>query len=171
VHWHGLHVSAKNDGGPHTVIEAGDVWSPSFTVLDNAATYWYHPHLQEHTEEQVTKGAAGFIIVRDNEEAQLELPRTYGVDDFPIAIQSRAFDTDNQFLDSTALDDVILCNGTWDPYLEVPAQVFRLRLLNGSTERVFNFELVLPGASIIENLEAGELRENDPKHYELASSW
>lgn len=138
LHWHGMHVSAKNDGGPHTVIEAGEVWSPSFTVLDNAATYWYHPHLHERTEEQVTEGAAGFIIVKDDEETQLELPRTYGTDDFPIVIQSRAFDASKQFLASTASDDVLMINGTLDAYLDVPAQVVRLRLLNGSTERVYN---------------------------------
>lgn len=138
LHWHGLHVSAKNDGGPHNIIEAGQTWSPSFTVLDHAATYWYHPHLHEHTEEQVTRGAAGFIIVKDDEEAQLELPRNYGVDDFPIAIQSKAFDTNKQLLWNTAADDVIMCNGTLDAYLDAPAQVVRLRLLNGSTERVYN---------------------------------
>ena len=138
LHWHGLHVSADNDGGPHTTIEAGQVWSPSFTVLDNAATYWYHPHLHEHTEEQVTQGAAGFIIVKDELEAQLNLPRTYGEDDFPIVIQSRAFDTNKQLVANTALDDVLLCNGTLDAFLEVPAQIVRLRLLNGSTERVYN---------------------------------
>lgn len=137
VHWHGLHVAPENDGGPHTPIDPGEVWSPSFTVLDRAATYWYHPHLHEHTEEQVTKGAAGLIIVKDDEEDQLQLPRTYGIDDFPIVIQSRAFDGEKQFIIGTALDDVILCNGTVDAYLDVPAQVVRFRLLNGSTERVY----------------------------------
>lgn len=138
LHWHGLHVSADNDGGPHTVIGAGETWSPSFTVLDNAATYWYHPHLHERTEWHVTKGGAGFIIVRDDEEAQLDLPRTYGLDDFPIAIQSKAFDENNQVVQQTAADDVMLINGTIDAFLDVPAQVVRLRLLNGSTERVYN---------------------------------
>ena len=138
LHWHGLHVAPENDGGPHTPIAAGQVWSPSFTVLDQAATYWYHPHLHEHTEEQVTMGGAGFIIVRDDEEAQLALPRTYGIDDFPLVIQSRAFDTEKQFLINTSLDKEILVNGTLDAFLEVPAQVIRLRLLNGSTERVYN---------------------------------
>jgi len=138
LHWHGLHVAPENEGGPHTTIEAGQVWSPSFNVLDNAATYWYHPHLHEHTEAQVTSGAAGFIIVRDDEEAQLELPRTYGKDDFPIVIQSRAFDVNKQFIDNTASDDVILCNATLDAFLDVPAQVVRFRLLNGSTERIYN---------------------------------
>lgn len=138
VHWHGMHVSAANDGGPHTVIETGTTWSPEFEVLDKAGTYWYHPHLHEKTAEQVTKGIAGFIIVKDAEEAALDLPRSYGVDDFPIVLQSRAFDTNKQFIVETAADDVMLVNGTMDAYLEAPAQVVRLRLLNGSTNRTYN---------------------------------
>lgn len=138
LHWHGLHVSSENDGGPHTVINPGEIWEPSFTILDQAATYWYHPHLHENTEQQVTRGAAGFIIVKDEVEASLELPRTYGVDDFPIVIQSRAFDENKQLVWNTAEDDLILANATIDAFLEVPAQVVRLRLLNGSTERVYN---------------------------------
>ncbi len=138
LHWHGLHVSSENDGGPHTVILPRQVWSPSFIVKDFAATYWYHPHLHEHTEEQVTLGAAGFIIVRDSQEASLNLPRSYGKDDFPVVIQSRAFDANKQLVMATALDTAILCNATYDAFLAVPAQVIRLRLLNGSTERIYN---------------------------------
>lgn len=138
IHWHGMHVSAKNDGGPHTTIPNGTTWSPSFEVMDKAATYWYHSHLHEKTAEHVTKGAAGVIIVRDDEEAVLNLPREYGVDDFPVVIQSRAFDASKQFIVESAQDDLMLVNGTINPYLEIPAQVVRLRLLNGSTERVYN---------------------------------
>lgn len=138
IHWHGMHVSAENDGGPHTVIQAGTTWSPSFIVMDQAATYWYHPHLHQKTAEHVTKGIAGLIIVRDADEAQLNLPRTYGSDDLPLVIQSRAFDANKQFVVKSALDSVILVNGTINPYVQLPAQVVRLRLLNGSTERVYN---------------------------------
>ena len=139
IHWHGLHVHPANDGGPHTVIENGTTWSPQFEVLDKAGTYCYHPHLHMKTAEHVTKGIAGFIIVRDDEESKLLLPRTYGLDDIPLVIQSRAFDTNKQFLTLSALDNTILVNCTIDPYVEVPAQVVRLRLLNGSTERVYRF--------------------------------
>lgn len=138
LHWHGLHVSPENDGGPHTIIEAGQTWSPSFTVLNDAATYWYHPHLHEHTEEQVTSGAAGLIIVRDEVESLLYLPRTYGIDDIPLVIQSRAFDGNNQLMDKTASDDIIMVNATLNAFLELPAQIVRFRLLNGSTERNYN---------------------------------
>ena len=64
IHWHGLHVSAANDGGPHTIIDPGTTWNPQFTVLDRAATYWYHPHLLDVTDEHASKGIAGFIIVK-----------------------------------------------------------------------------------------------------------
>ncbi len=138
MHWHGLHVPPISDGGPHNVIKAHTVWSPRIQVLDQAGTYWYHPHLHEKTAEQVTKGVAGLIIVRDPEESALNLPRTYGTDDFPVVIQSRAFDSGNQFVTVTAADHTILINGTIDPSLEVPAQVIRLRVLNGSTNRVYN---------------------------------
>jgi bilirubin oxidase len=141
IHWHGMHVAPQNDGGPHTLILPGTIWRPQFTVMDNAATYWYHPHLHMKTAEHVTKGVAGFIIVRDNQEAALKLPRKYGVDDFPIVVQSRAFDAAKQFIVRSELDSVILVNGTKNPYLQVPAQVVRLRLLNGSTERTYNFGL------------------------------
>ena len=141
IHWHGMHVAPENDGGPHTVILPGTTWKPQFTVMDNAATYWYHSHLHKKTSEHVTKGVAGFIIVRDNQEAALKLPRKYGVDDFPIVVQSRALDAVKQFIVRSELDSVILVNGTKNPYLQVPAQIVRLRLLNGSTERTYNFGL------------------------------
>lgn len=144
VHWHGLHVSATNDGGPHTMVMNGDTWSPSFTVLNDAATYWYHPHFHGKTGKHVLRGAAGFIIVRDDAEALLDLPRTYGVDDFPIVVQSIQYDSLNQPMPLGMQDSTIFVNGSranygYEANLNVPAQMVRLRLLNGSGERTFNF--------------------------------
>ena len=138
IHWHGMHVSAANDGGPHTIIEIGETWNPQFTVLDKASTLWYHPHLDEFTDEHVSKGIAGFIIVRDDEEAALDLPRTYGIDDIPLAIQTKDFDANYQIVHHSNSDDVLMVNGTVNPQTDVPAQVVRLRLLNGSSQRVYN---------------------------------
>ncbi|HEX2900251.1 MAG TPA: multicopper oxidase domain-containing protein [Bacteroidia bacterium] len=138
MHWHGLHVPAMDDGGPHTPIAPGTTWSPDFTVLDEAATFWYHPHLHEHTTEQVYKGAAGMIIVRDSFEATLGLPHTYGVDDFPLIIQDKSFDSLSNAFIYEALSDTMMINGTLNPYLQVPAQMVRFRLLNASNQRVYN---------------------------------
>jgi bilirubin oxidase len=144
VHWHGLHVSPTNDGGPHIMIMDGMSWNPQFTVLDKASTYWYHPHFHGKTAEHAIKGAAGIIIVRDNDEAQLNLPRTYGIDDFPIVVQSAQLDSNNQFMPFGMQDSTVLVNGVranygYAAYLNVPAQVVRLRLLNAAGERTFNF--------------------------------
>ncbi|MCA9735060.1 multicopper oxidase domain-containing protein, partial [candidate division KSB1 bacterium] len=141
IHWHGMHVSAANDGGPHTTIAPGASWNPRFTVLDKAGTYWYHPHLHEKTNLHVSKGIAGFIIVRDSEEAALELPRTYGVDDFPLVIQTKTFDANKKIVVPSNADTVLIVNATIDAALNVPAQVVRLRLLNGSSQRNFNIGL------------------------------
>jgi blue copper oxidase len=144
LHWHGLHVSPTNDGNPHTMIMDGMNWNPQFTVLDKASTYWYHPHFHGKTAEHAIKGAAGMIIVRDNDEAQLNLPRTYGVDDFPIVVQSAQLDSNNQFMPFGMQDSTVFVNGVranygYSAYLNVPAQVVRLRLLNAAGERTFNF--------------------------------
>ena len=138
MHWHGMHVAAMDDGGPHTPIAPGTTWSPDFTVLDEAATLWYHPHLHEHTTEQVYKGAAGMIIVHDSLEATLGLPHRYGVDDFPLIIQDKSFDSLTNAFIYEAMGDTVMINGTLNPFLTVPAQMVRLRVLNASNQRVFN---------------------------------
>jgi bilirubin oxidase len=140
VHWHGLHIAAMNDGGPHTPIAPSTTWSPSFTVLDNAGTYWYHPHFHMKTFNQVVRGAAGMIIVRDSIESSLTLPRTYGVDDVPLICQFKTFNpTTKQIILSDSMDNVTMVNGVINPYVNSPAQVVRYRILNASSMRVFRF--------------------------------
>jgi len=71
------------------VIEPNTVWSPSFEIMNHASTMWYHPHLMHTTNKHVQMGIAGLIIIRDAEEAALNLPRTYGVDDIPLVLQTK----------------------------------------------------------------------------------
>lgn len=138
THWHGMHVAAHDDGGPHTAISAGETWSPDFTVLDSASTMWYHPHLHGNTEAQVRSGLSGMILVRDQIEAAAGLPMTYGVDEFPLVLQDRSFRTNNNQFANAKMGDVMLINATLDPYLQVPAQMVRFRVVNGSSERAYN---------------------------------
>jgi len=139
IHWHGMHLPAVMDGGPHQIIPPGTMWKPYWKVTNNAATYWYHPHLHEMTQEHLTKGIGGFIIVRDEDEAKLALPRTYGIDDIPVVLTSRRYDTNNQFVfTNTAYGDYMLTNGTPNAQVTLPKQVVRLRILNAETERAYN---------------------------------
>ena len=139
MHWHGLHVAAMNDGGPHTMILPGTTWNPAFKIRDWASTYLYHTHMHMKTAEQFAMGDVGMMIVHDSIENALALPRTYGVDDFPVIVMTRFFDSTNQITTNSILDSIILVNGTIDPFLNLPQQVVRLRLLNASVERTFNF--------------------------------
>ena len=137
LHWHGMHVAAHHDGGPYTPIAPGATWNPEFAVLDPAGTFWYHPHLHHMTEHQVAMGVAGQIWVRDPVEQALPLPRTYGVDEFPIVLQTKDFDAMGMVLAGTNADDVPMANATVGGTLPVPASVVRLHLLNGASQRVF----------------------------------
>lgn len=139
MHWHGLHVAPENDGGPHQSIAAGATWSPSFEILNNAGTYWYHPHGEGKTELHVGKGLAGLLIIHDPTELSLGLPQTYGVDDVPLIVQTKAFDVLHQIAIADHMDTAVFVNGTLHAVTDLPAQVVRLRLLNGSSMRSFYF--------------------------------
>lgn len=147
VHWHGAHVPPEADGGHHSAIQPGETWTPYFQILDQATTMWYHPHLHERTEEHVYRGLAGAIIIRDEEEAALSLPREYGVDDIPLILQDRSFNNDGSFVfDNQApgpgeMGELMVVNGTLNALHEVPAQYVRFRLINGSSARVYNVGL------------------------------
>ena len=160
THWHGFHVPAVMDGGPHQLIDPGSVWTASFPVLNRAATYWYHPHPHASltqgaifdpmgTGYQVYEGLAGMIIVEDDTSDALPLPRTYGEDDIPLILQDRRFESDGALLHfpsnfNPAQDPALrkggnfLVNGAEAPVLEVGAQVVRLRILNASNARIYN---------------------------------
>jgi len=144
THWHGMLVPGPVDGGPHQIVAAGATWlTETFTVKNNAATYWYHPHMHEMTQKQLTLGAGGFIIVQDDAEAALNLPRTYGADDIPLILTSRRFTTTNGVANQfqytlTAYGDYMLTNGVMDAQVTLPKQLVRLRILNGEIERDYN---------------------------------
>ncbi|MEE9379898.1 MAG: multicopper oxidase domain-containing protein [Hyphomonadaceae bacterium] len=157
THWHGFHIPAVMDGGPHQTIAPDTVWSPTFTVLNRAGFYWYHPHIMTEagsdrtsgTSWQVWMGLAGQIIIQDDISDTLPIPNKLGVDDIPVTIQDRQFDTNGQFREPPYTDlgyvwtmrkgTTVLVNGVVTPKLQSHAQIIRLRLHNGSNARTFNF--------------------------------
>lgn len=56
-----------------------------------------HPFVGD-TARQIYMGLAGLILVDDGSDARLNLPHTYGVDDLPIILQDRSFDSDGSLL-------------------------------------------------------------------------
>ena len=148
-HWHGLHVPAIMDGGPHIKISANTTWTPSFIITNDASTCWYHPHYHGNTATQVAAGGGGFIIVRDGTEATKGLPWTYGVDDIPLAISSRTFNaTTGQMMLANGTDsfacavgNTMIVNGVIKPQVTLPKQIVRLRILNCELQRGLNLGL------------------------------
>jgi FtsP/CotA-like multicopper oxidase with cupredoxin domain len=140
VHWHGLYVAAEADGHPRDVIGRGERYEYALTVRNPAGTYWYHPHPADRTGPQVYRGLAGVLIVRDEEEAELGLPP---VDqELILLLQDRLFDRGNQLVyqfDQMAgfLGDAILVNGQVPGPIKVRRGTYRLRLINGSSTRIF----------------------------------
>jgi len=160
VHWHGLEIPGEMDGGPHQVIDPNTTWEPYFTIDQPAATLWYHPHLLHKTGEQVYKGLAGLIYIEDEASKKLKIPKDHGVNDIPLIIQDKRF-TDNgnisydlsmRDLMNGFLGDTVLINGAINPELDVKNEVIRLRLLNGSNARSYEFNF-----------------SDDTKFYQIAS--
>lgn len=143
VHWHGVHIPARFDGGPHQMVMPGGRWEPRWTVNQPAATLWYHPHPHGATEKHAYRGLAGMFLVDDDNADSLNLPSTYGVDDIPLIIQDRRFDAagaldESDPTDAGLLGATIVTNGIAGAHLEVTTELVRLRILNGSGGRMYN---------------------------------
>ncbi|MEA5455791.1 multicopper oxidase domain-containing protein [Sinomonas sp. JGH33] len=144
VHFHGMRLPAADDGGPHLAIEPGATGSPAWTIDQPAATLWYHPHPHGSTEKQLSLGLVGLFVI-DDDQSPGGLPHAYGVDDFPLIVQDRRLDANGQLtFDSSGnslgtLGSSIAANGVLGATLAVTTQRVRLRLLNASGGRWFNF--------------------------------
>lgn len=143
VHWHGMKLPARADGGPHSPINPGETWVAEFTVDQPAATNWYHPHPHMKTALHCYRGLAGMLLVDDPVTESLALPHDYGVDDIPVVI------TDQKFTEDGALDETIdpdlglmgttpLINGIANVSFAASTRRLRLRVLNGAGMRFYN---------------------------------
>lgn len=147
VHWHGMHLPAAMDGGPHQPVDPGETWTPEWEIDQPAATLWYHPHPHGETARHVYRGLAGMFLLDDPAQAEVaeSLPHDYGVDDVPVIVQDKRFDGGRLDEDGSVfsgiglLGDTLLVNGTVGPYFDVTTERVRLRLLNGSTARTYRF--------------------------------
>jgi blue copper oxidase len=147
VHWHGLRVPGDVDGGPHQIIKSGGTWRPRLRIDQPASTAWFHPHLHHDTARQVYMGLTGLIMVDDGSDARLGLPHAYGIDDLPIILQDRSFESDGSLLydlDPLTIQyglrgNTMIANGVVGPVARVPSGLVRLRILNAANAQ--NFDL------------------------------
>ena len=168
THLHGGHTESASDGLP-------DAWyTPGFALTgtgfvkntlhysndQEAGTLWYHDHALGITRLNVYAGLAGFYLLTDDNEAQLQTDHHLPAApyDIGLAIQDRMFTTDGQLYYPTEIEvpeplensilpeffgSIILVNGKAWPVLEVEPRQYRFRILNGSDSRFYN--LSFPG--------------------------
>lgn len=152
THWHGMHLPAEMDGGPHQMIAAGDTWRAEWVIDQAPCSLWYHPHPHGATERHVYRGLAGMFWLdpaEGSEEAALQqgLPHTYGVDDIPVVLTDKSFDEDGELIIDDGgnevgfLGNVLAVNGVVGARLDVRTTLVRLRILNASTARTYSLGL------------------------------
>lgn len=144
-HWHGMILPASQDGTAHQSISPGTTWSPAWQIEQAAATLWYHPHPHGQTELQVSRGMAGLFLIDD--AAPSGLPSDYGVDDIPLIVQDVTLDSGGQRPGTPVtapigrIGNTVIVNGTYEPHFVATTSLVRLRILNASAARCYNFEL------------------------------
>ena len=139
IHWHGLPVPADQDGNPMHPVASGSNRTYSFDLPeDSAGSFWYHPHPDKHTPEQVFRGLAGVFIVKPKVD---RLPAD--LDDTILFITDLRLDVEGVIAPNTDSDwangregDHILVNGQKRPVLNVsPGASRRFRLYNACNAR------------------------------------
>ena len=143
VHWHGMIVPTAADGQPQDLVPPGAGYSYQFPIVQRACLNWYHPHPHMETGKQVVRGLAGAFIINDAEEAALALPS--GTYEVPLIVRDANFDSAGNLIYNPTSSGYLaknpMVNGTRDPYLNVDAAVYRFRVLNGASARLFKLAL------------------------------
>ena len=139
IHWHGLPVPANQDGNPMDFVHSGAKRTYVFGLPEGSAgSYWYHPHPDKYTAEQVYRGLAGVFIVKPKIDP---LPDALG--DTILFISDLKIEADGRIAPNTDADwmngregDHILVNGQKRPTLTIqPGASRRFRLYNASNGR------------------------------------
>jgi bilirubin oxidase len=159
VHWHGLHIPPGADGSPLNPVQPAGSQDYIFKVPQGSAgTYWYHPHPDMMTTEQVARGLYGALVV---------LPAR-GASDPLAGIRERLLIlSDNRFRPDGSVDfpdhmspasqvdaengregNVLLVNGQPMPTLSIrPGELERWRIINAAPARVYR--LAIPGQKLL----------------------
>jgi spore coat protein A len=165
-HWFSADASAAPNGlgGP-----AGNSFTTTYPNAQRAAGLWYHDHSMAITRLNVYAGMAGFYLIRDAQEAALNLPS--GAYEVPMVFQDRSFREDGSLFYPSGPDDMgaaghqhgssslpddfpsdasqvphfhgntNLVNGVVWPLMEVEPRKYRFRMLNGANARFYDLRL------------------------------
>ncbi|MHB8513665.1 MAG: multicopper oxidase family protein [Actinomycetota bacterium] len=147
MHLHGNHSTSVSDGQPDSLIPNGSSYTYNYDLTESggqerAAFRWYHDHRMGETARNVYMGLAGMWILDDsldNPTSSLNLPS--GSYDVPMTIASRTLDANNQLVytpsNTGTIGQLDLVNGVAQPYFNVEARKYRLRILDADNNEAF----------------------------------
>ncbi|MFC0776244.1 multicopper oxidase domain-containing protein [Terrimonas alba] len=169
THLHGGQTESASDGLPDAWFTPnfalkgpgfikGDLTPYYYGNTQEAATLWYHDHALGITRLNVYAGLAGYYLLTDNNEMNLQNTAKLPASPFDLGlvIQDRMFTTNGQLYYPSMPEeaeqpnpsilpeffgDFILVNGKTWPILEVEPRQYRFRVLNGSDSRFYNLFL------------------------------
>jgi spore coat protein A, manganese oxidase len=160
AHVHGACTLPDDDGYPEAWFtahgERGPKFNPrpsSYPNCQPSATLWYHDHALGITRLNVYAGLAGFYLIRDEAENELNLPQ--GEHEIPLMLQDRLFHRDGSLYYPKVVNgprehpiwiqefygDMNCVNGKVTPYLEVEPRKYRFRILNAANSRFYHLRL------------------------------
>jgi bilirubin oxidase len=159
VHWHGLHIPAGADGSPLNPVLPGASADYTFKIpAGTAGTYWYHPHPDMTTTEQVAKGLYGALVVLPARPSEDPLA---GIRDRLLILSDNRFKPDGSVdlpdhmspeghvdAENGREGNVLFVNGQTMPAISIrPGELQRLRIINSSAARIYR--LAIPGQKLI----------------------
>jgi spore coat protein A len=146
VHLHGARVPADSDGYPENWFGPGKNKLCFYPNQQDATALWFHDHAMGVNRLNIFAGLMGWYLLRDEAEDNLGLPS--GKYELPLLIYDRSFTPDGQLHypnppDEGAwaeefLGDAMVVNGKVQPYHEVEARKYRLRIANTANSRFFS---------------------------------
>lgn len=154
THIHGMEVPPSSDGVPYQSIYGNESRTDVYPNSQMSSTHVYHDHAMGLTRLNHWSGLVGGYIIEDSETEKNLLPSF----DIPIIITDTMIDKSGNLLypDSPcnpvlpsqrtkwapeAFGSVNVVNGVVLPYIEVPQQSVRLRLVNGANSRNFGLNI------------------------------
>ena len=152
VHLHGGKTPPDSDGMSENMQLSGESKISTYPNDQRATSLWYHDHGLNITRCNVYAGLAGFWMIRDTQDDAV----TEALDnhEIPLLIQDRNLETNtdgqltgqmlHKIEESTRefFGPYTLVNGRIWPHTHVKARPYRLRLLNGSSSRVYRLVLL-----------------------------
>jgi len=143
VHWHGLAVDTRNDGGGVTLAAPGERYAYDFRARNRSSLYWYHPHPHGLTAGQAYRGLFGLIEMADGDDARLRaaLDLVPGKSEIPLVLQDRRAGVSYAASDADRmhgfLGETVRVNGSACAHLDVATRIYRFRVLNASNARTY----------------------------------